>query len=253
MAAAIPTPEAARAPEAATPADLPTQQYSAAVQTAAVAVHAGIPRRNPVLALWTHSLFAAFGLYAVFLLYASLLTGSLSFLSAVMAFAGTAAILIGTSFALSGICYFFNFADSKIVYRKYLGVVGYASALTYSILLIFLEPERYMYGWPGELLKPDVLLGLTAMSIFTLMALVSNNTAIKLLGPHVWREILHLGYLGYGLLVIRAVYLDHAAWAAWFTAPTPLPPFRLTLSLFACSVILLRAAVAVHKTYIVKK
>ncbi|MCX7996916.1 MAG: ferric reductase-like transmembrane domain-containing protein [Patescibacteria group bacterium] len=225
------------------------------MDTSAQSLTSGVPPKshvNPLLRLWGSSFAVAGLLYGFFLAYAAGLTGSISQLSLTMAFAGTGAILIGTSFALSGICYFFNFADRHIGYRKYLGLLGYYSALAYALLLIPLEPERYWSGWPQTVLQPDVQLGLTAMAILTLMALVSNTKAMQLLGPERWREILRLGYVAYFLLVIRATYLDFELWTAWFAQPVTLPPFRLTLSVFAILVILLRIAVSIHKRFSLK-
>ncbi len=198
--------------------------------------------------MWIHSLGLASVLFMFFLGYVFLESGSFSLLSVSMATAATAAIMIGLSFALSGFCFYFDFLDRKIAYRKYLGLVGFWFALTYSIMLLFVDPNRYFYGFFVNVLSADFILGLTAMSIFTFMALISNNWAMKKLGVKRWRYGLRLGYLAYLLLIIRAMVLDHDIWIAWFHSPVTLPPVRLIISIFATIVLVFRLSMVI-KTF----
>ena len=50
------------------------------------------------------------------------------------AVADTSVVLISLSMLFSSICYFWNFADTKIVYRKHLGLVGFAYAVVHLLL-----------------------------------------------------------------------------------------------------------------------
>lgn len=169
------------------------------------------------------------------------------------AVAGTGGFLIGFSFILSSMCYYFDFLDKKIGYRKFLGVTGYYFALTYAILLLFVNPNRYFYGFFENLATPDFILGLTALAILTIMAAVSNNKAMLAIGPKRWRTILRFGYIAYGLLVLRAFFVDGEQWIAWVATMDQVPPPRLVLTVFACIVIGLRISVPVHKKYIEDK
>ena len=47
--------------------------------------------------------------------------------------AATAIVLMGLSFALSGVGYYWDFLDKKVAYRKYLGIVGYFFVLWHGI------------------------------------------------------------------------------------------------------------------------
>jgi len=153
--------------------------------------------------------------------------------------------MIGLSFALSGIGYYFDFLDKKIAYRKYFGLVGFWLALAYSVLLLFVDPEKYFYGFFDHLGSAEVLLGLGAMGILTAMALISNPWGIKKIGAKRWKGVLHLGYLAYGFLIIRAYILEHGAWGEWISDPNGLPPPRLVVSLFAVAVIVFRGSISI--------
>lgn len=198
-----------------------------------------------VTKMWIYSLGLALALFMFFLGYVFLESGSFTLLSVSMAVAATAAVMIGLSFALSGFCFYFDFLDRKIAYRKYLGLVGFWFALTYSIMLLFVDPNRYFYGFLDNLLSADFILGLTAMAILTFMAFISNNRAMKKLGVKRWRYGLRLGYLAYLFLIIRATMLDHDIWIAWFQLPVTLPPVRLVISIFATAVLVFRLSMVI--------
>jgi DMSO/TMAO reductase YedYZ heme-binding membrane subunit len=143
------------------------------------------------------------------------------------------------SMMLSSMSYFFNFLDTKLKYRKQLGLIGYFLALGYSVSLVWRYPDTYLHDFPYWLIKPDTILGLVAMSIFTVMAVVSTHTGMQWAGTR-FRPILRTGYVAYFLLVLRAVYLQGEVWGKWWTSFEGLPPPRMLLSLFALGVIGLR-------------
>ena len=58
-------------------------------------------------------------------------------------FAITALILIGLSMALSGLCYFWDFVVTKIIYRKHLGVTGFAWGVLHAIMTLFFYPTNF--------------------------------------------------------------------------------------------------------------
>lgn len=179
-------------------------------------------------------------LLVIFNAYAFFWQSEFSLFTLSVAFAGTAAFCIGFSFALSAMSYYFNFLDHEIAYRKNLGLVGYFLALIYSFLLLFVNPERYFYGFFENLISFDFILGLLAMGILTLMAIVSNNFVMRKIGAHTWRFILRLGYVAYFLLILRAFILEGEEWFLWLQRFDNLPPPRLLVSIFAAFVIVLR-------------
>lgn len=187
--------------------------------------------------LWKNSLWISFFTFLFFVGYVFILDGDLTLLSWSKVIAGTSGFLLAYSLSLSTIGYYFNFLDSKVIYRKYLGLMGYYFALFYSAMLLFVNPDRYFYGFFEHLGSGDFVFGLSAMAILTVMALISNNKALKFLGPVRWRAILRLGYLAFFLLVVRGIILEGDLWQAWLTSGSGLPPVRFLLSVVALFVI----------------
>jgi hypothetical protein len=204
--------------------------------------------------MWRVSWLLAFGIFDLFLVYVFFLDGSLSILSSwSKAVAGTSAVLLGMSLSLSSFGYYFDFLDKHILYRKYLGLTGFWLALLYSVILLFVNPARYFYGFFDNLGTADFVLGLSAMAIFTLMALVSNNRAMQWIGPALWRQILGLGYVAYALLVIRALFIEGDQWIKWWEVGSGLPPARLVISVLAVAVLLFRLSVPFAKAWRAKQ
>ncbi len=166
--------------------------------------------------------------------------------------AGTSGVLLAMSFSLSSFSYYFDFLDRYVVYRKYLGLMGYFFALGYILVIASLNPSKYLYSFPDNLQSIEVGLGALAMAIFTLMALISNNKAVQLLGGKLWKNILGLGYVAYAILVIRAIFLDAYLWTNWFTMDKSVFTARMGLTVLGTAVLLFRASVPFHKKFFKK-
>lgn len=214
------------------------------------------PRAAMTKKLWLNSLLIMFGVNGFFYLYVILLDGPFTLISFAKVMAGTANFLFAASLSLSSLGYFFDFLDSKVVYRKYFGLLGYFSALAYTLLLPVLQPERYWYGFFENFWTSDFLLGLSAMAIFTMMAVISNDRAMMAIGPVRWRNLLRLGYIAFFLLVVRAMMNESNAigadlrpemWGEYLRSFDTLPPPRLLFSIVGTSVVVLRLAVEFDK------
>lgn len=196
------------------------------------------------------ALFSAL-LYGLLLMYSSFYASALGFTQFSESLAGTGGFLIGISFALSGMTYFFDFLDKELHYRKQLGVTGYFFALAYSVTLLIRFPAKYDISRPMTFLTAEACFGLVAMVILTAMAFASLNVAVKLLGPVLWRKVLRSGYFAYLLLIVRAYLVEGEMWSNWLILHNSLPPARLLLTIFACYVLALRfcmeVSLRVHK------
>lgn len=155
--------------------------------------------------------------------------------------ADTAIILIGLSMLLSSLCYFWNFVDTKIIYRKHLGLLGFAFgvahiALSYSALLNLFKAETWQQS---SLWAP--LTGAVATVIFTIMALISNQFMARELGGASWRFILRTGYAAVLLVLAHVYLLKSARWITWYQGGMETPPsLSLVVSVFMVIVILMR-------------
>lgn len=206
--------------------------------------------------LWRNSLLVALANFSFFVVYMYFLDNGFTLSSFTKTFAGTANFLFAMSLSLSSVGYYFNFLDSKIVYRKYLGLLGYFSALAYSLLLLAVNPDRYFYGFFENFWSSDILLGLASMALFTGMALISNDQAMRFIGPLRWRSFLRwAGHTAFFLLVVRAVINntepigvgEPEMWVQYLAHPDGLLPPRLLFSLVAMAVIFLRLSIEFDK------
>lgn len=200
-----------------------------------------------VMKMWYSSWNLAGVIFIILLWYVYFYYGVLHFLAVSTATAGTAAILIGLSFAMSGFAYYFDFLDQKVAYRKYMGLTGYYIALVYTVMLLFLDSEKYFFGIFKNFFQADYLLGTSAMLIFTFIAMISNKGAMQKLGPKNWRQCLRLGYIAYALLILRAIVLEKDLWATWAVRGGILPPPRMLITIFALGVIFLRLSIIYSK------
>lgn len=157
--------------------------------------------------------------------------------------ADAAVVLIGFSMLLSSLCYFWNFVDSKIVYRKHLGLVGFAFAVTHIVLSFSaLQSLFEVATWQKNAMWP-MLTGALAMIIFSIMAAISNQFMATELGGKVWRGILRTGYIGVVLVWAHVILLKAPRWLTWLQGGMKTPPSTsIIISCFLAFVVLMRIA-----------
>ena len=154
--------------------------------------------------------------------------------------ADTSIILIGLSMLLSSLCYFWNFLDSQSIYRRHLGLIGFAFGLVHiglsqSALFGLFNPETWARGaqWPA-------FTGMVATVIFTVMALISNTYSIKKLG-RAWRPVLRWGYLALIMVFAHVVLLKSARWITWYNGSMITPPsMSFMVTIFMVLVLVMR-------------
>lgn len=210
-------------------------------------------RAHVLQMMWLHTWGLSVIVYFAVFAYALFFFGRFDAKAIGEAFAGTAAILIGFSFALSGFCYYFDFLDQKLFYRKFLGLVGFWYACGYVASLIIRSPERYLWGLGQTVKQPEAILGIAAMIIFAFMAAISNHQAMQRLGCGRWRQALRLGYLAYISLIVRALLIEGQDWVQWISHPRALPSPRLLVTIFAIFVLALRASMIIMESSQLKR
>ncbi len=157
--------------------------------------------------------------------------------------ADTATWLMGLSMMMSGLGYFFNLFDSKVIYRKFLGLVGFWFGLAHVYLSLpvfqaLLKPETWQKGVPWA-----PFTGLLALLIFTTMALVSNTFMTRLLGGKWWRYVLRTGYIAMIFVAAHVILLKGPRWVTWYQGGLKTSPsMSLIVSIFILLVLLMRIA-----------
>ncbi len=182
-------------------------------------------------------------------LYLTQLTGTglekpsfwLSFLAA------TAGFMLATSFSASSFSYFFGWPNMRDGYQKQIGVTAFWLCFFYCIGLLIVEPEIYFYGFWDNLATPNFILGLSAMTIFGLMVGINSGPIAPYVSWDTIRLFLNLGFFGYGILVMRAIFLEFPLWVEWMTTFSGLPTNRFILSMLAVTVLLMRLTVIIHR------
>jgi len=162
-------------------------------------------------------------------------------------------LLLGLSLVLSSLCYFFNFADKLIIFRKHLGVVGVAYMLVHMLI-------SFTYAGISPLLSfflayhsiRSFIAASGSTIIFVMMAVLSNRFSIQHIGPARWRMIMRIGYIGYALGMIHFGLRGWDKWLLWMSGNSTLfPPFSFMIFLFGIVVICLRIAlfISVWRTH----
>jgi len=172
------------------------------------------------IGLWLKSLLFGLLLVGGELAYLNYTNPPLNLRSVNLAVAGVGLILISLSLFLSGITYFFDFADKQIVYRRYLGVMGALSAGVHVAITLYTKgnaAKMIAYILNGS---PAILYGAAALVTLILLTIISNTYSAKSLGNVWWRRILRLGYLALGLTALHMGLLRYKGWFKWLGEPT---------------------------------
>jgi DMSO/TMAO reductase YedYZ heme-binding membrane subunit len=159
---------------------------------------------------------------------------------------GTAALfLVALSMALTGWSFFSRRGSKKLAYRKDYGLAGFWMGLAHGAVEHVGLPVLGLSSESGPGTRPAEALGLVALALFALMAVVSNARARERLGARAWRGFLRYGgYAGLVLGFAHAAWLKEASWAKYFRTFKPvLPSLSLPVALFAVLAVALRLAV----------
>lgn len=199
--------------------------------------------------LWTRTAafsLALLGLTHLYIIVARSLAGrsTFSLFAENTAVAFVALVLMGLSMALSGISYFWDFADTKIVYRKYFGLAGFALLVVHVFVSVYTLGDAFPFFAMLEGMQVSLLTGLGALILFGIMAAISNRYSVTELGGARWRFFLRsFGYTAYALTIVHVAIRSFSDWQKYAGAwSDTLPPLSLLGFLFAVTVMALRGA-----------
>ena len=166
------------------------------------------------------------------------------------AVANAAFLLIGLSMLLASLGRFRRIAPNRLVFKKYLGVVGFGLAALHALTSHL--ALRAKFPWPAWTRQnwETALLGFAAFALFAAMAAVSNRQATELMGGAAWRRFLSVaGYLGVLIVILHASWLKWPSWLNWVKTFDPwLPSLSLPMVLFGLAVLAARLAVRLSGT-----
>jgi DMSO/TMAO reductase YedYZ heme-binding membrane subunit len=222
-------------------------------------------RRKPTTTsrLWFFSILFGVTTFLLSLLYERIELGVIDYSTVNRSIAASAILSIGFSYALSGICYFWNFLDTKIIYRKQLGLVGMNIAIIHVLVSWYYYNHNasgssyysfyHIWNIGGVNISNAVsfTFGLVALAIFLMMALASRKFIMPKLGGKLWRELLRVGYVAMVLLIFHYGIKEYAVWDAWIHGSTTswLPPLSFLVMLFTIAVVALRLTLHIALMY----
>jgi DMSO/TMAO reductase YedYZ heme-binding membrane subunit len=206
------------------------------------------PSKHPTLKLWIGAVhFAADAVlvaFVYFILRDFLKDGAWKITLYLFnkALANAALLLVGLSMLLSSLSRLRRIGADKLVYRKYLGVVGFGLAVLH--VLMSHRALSAKFPWPDWLGQnwETALLGVCAFILFAVMTAVSNRRAVQRMGGARWRRFLsYAGYLGVLLVVVHASLLKGPSWLNWVRTFDPwLPSLSLPTTVFGLAVLAAR-------------
>ncbi len=206
---------------------------------------------NTTLSLWRNMIIYSLFVYIVVALYYFVQRGTFSLFIANRVAADVSILLIGLSFALSGLCYFWNFADHFIIYRKHLGVIGFIYALfhTYFALFMSSRAKPYVIYYLQEDRLIPFLSAVIAIIMYAGMVYISRKSMVQKLGGKLWRQLLRLGYIAYALSILHFGMLLYTDWLEWLLGggDSLFPPFSIFVFVAGVSVIVLRIALWISR------
>lgn len=201
------------------------------------------------LLLWKHTILYSLVLFGGMFSYYLVQVPTVNVRVFNRVFADVGLILIGLSLILSSVCYFWNFADRYIVYRKHLGLVGFAYIFTHGILSLFFMSNLFpfpQYYLASTNIIPFVF-AVLSMGIFIFMTAISNKYAIVELGGKRWRMLMRIGIVAYAFGILHFGMKGTFYWMSWFAGEgeSLTPPMSLLVFLFGSIVVLLRGSLSV--------
>lgn len=205
---------------------------------------------------WISAFFVSLLIFTLFFLY-TLYAGNQPTTRMINGVAAnTALTVVILSFAIGNIAFFFPLLSKFIKYRKETGLTGFFIILIHiTLTLLFLQnvfpfPSSFIYG--KSLIS--FIAALLATGIVTLMALISNATAIKMLGKW-WRRVLRMGYIAVSLGLLHMTLRETGSWGDYVQNLVQPPPLSIIILWFGVWTILLRICVAIltrhHKATII--
>ncbi len=156
----------------------------------------------------------------------------------------TSLVMITLSMFLTSWSRFFKRGGRSLALRKYVGLTGFWLGLLHGALDHLLLPAIGLRSENESGNIPANAVGWTALVLFAVLTIISNETARRKLGTALWRKALRYGgYAGLTLAVAHSAFLKGDSWSNFFRTFDPaLPSLSLPAALFGAITVLLRLA-----------
>lgn len=122
-----------------------------------------------------------------------------------------ALVLLGITFLIGPLSYFWSHFNQLKVYRKYLGISGFLVALLHGLIAYIFHFDANLFFILFNSQNEDLLgvyIGFIALGIFLLMAVTSTEKAVELLGFRCWKALQTTGYLAFLLAMLHFILME---------------------------------------------
>lgn len=204
---------------------------------------------------WVAAILVVATVFTTLSLYLFLRRGYYNLYIANKAFGSASLMTIGTVLLIGPLSRLYQRFDKWIAYRKELGIVGFAAALTHTIISLFFLPDKFAFAsfFTFTSLNRGLvpfLFGLGSIIVFLILTIMSFNSVIRRMQKEVWWRWQYFGVRVAALLLfLHLVVMKYPGWISWFVkgggnelARPFLPPGSILPGSFGLFVLLVRLA-----------
>lgn len=151
------------------------------------------------------------------------------------AVANTALFLIGLSFLYGPLCKMLPQLARHIYVRRYLGVLGFFTALFHLLLSLLQFTGRFPFAWYMDHIV-GVIAAIIATIIFSVLAVTSTSKWIGKLGANRWKTIQRTGYIALVFVLLHIYMASGSRWELWLRGEVSMPN---SFAMFAFGIVVL--------------
>jgi len=145
--------------------------------------------------------------------------------------------------------YYVRGLNSFIIYRKYLGLIGFYFVLIHGAIILLMQ-NRYpfpIYFLQSETIVPFIF-ALASTFTFVIVAVASHNYIRSKLNVFTWRKVMRLGHIALIIGLLHFAIKSSILWTDWFKALFPIyPPPSLIAFIIGMVTIIIRVSLFFDK------
>ena len=204
---------------------------------------------------WMMAIAISGAVFAVFSLYLFLRRGYYDLYIINKAFSSASFVVIGIVLLIGPFCRLYQRFDHWILYRKELGLVGFAAALAHTVISLFFLPDKFAfasfftYTSFNRGLVP-FLFGAGSIILFSILTVISLEAIKCRIENDAWWRWQYWGVrIAFVLLFLHLVVMKYPGWISWYVqgggkelARPFMPPGSIAAGSFGLFVLLVRLA-----------
>lgn len=204
---------------------------------------------------WTIAILTGWAVFAVLSTYLFFRRGYFDLYIANKAFGSASLIVIGIVLLIGPLSRLYQKFDSWIIYRKELGIVGFAAALAHTVISLFFLPDKFAFAsfFVFTSLNRGLvpfLFGAGSIILFSILTVISLEAIKRRIENDAWWRWQYWGVrIAFVLLFLHLVVMKYPGWISWYVqgggkelARPFMPPGSIVAGSFGLFVLLVRLA-----------